>query len=198
MAEEAIDIKNQEALDYLGQMEGPIPGQSLTSNPNEPSPWEKPPTHTTLNSALYSLFDMMTEEETYINIVTALGDGMPVTNMTQTILEDGFQKGAWNPDLMLQLLEPTMFMIMSMAEKSGVKYKIDEEDDPNVEEADTEKEIEGLNNIGQAIQGKAPNISEATIPEEIKKEITEFKPPSLLEREEVSEDINENSLLVRG
>ena len=79
-------------LNYLGQMEGPIPGQSLTSNPNEPTPWEKPPRHTTLNSALYSLFDMMTEEETYINIVTALGDVMPVTIMTQTILEDGFQK----------------------------------------------------------------------------------------------------------
>ena len=198
MAEEAIDIKNQEALDYLGQMEGPIPGQSLTSNPNEPTPWEKPPTHTTLNSALYSLFDMMTEEETYINIVTALGDGMPVTNMTQTILEDGFQKGAWNPDLMLQLLEPTMYMIMSMAEKAGVKYRIDEEDDPDIEEADTEKEIEGLNELGQAIKSKAQNISESAIPEEIKKEITEFKPPSLLEREEVSEDINENSLLARG
>ena len=198
MAEEAIDIKNQEALDYLGQMEGPVPGQSLTSNPNEPTPWEKPPTHTTLNSALYSLFDMMTEEETYINIVTALGDGMPVTNMTQTILEDGFQKGAWNPDLMLQLLEPTMFMIMSMAEKAGVKYKIDEEDDPDVEEASPEEDVETLQGLSKIAQGRV--IDDTKIKEALPKEITEKLetvevPESLLSRREVTET---DSLLARG
>ena len=126
MALQEIEIKNQEILDHLGKMEGPIPGQSLTSNPDEPKPWEGPPTHTKLNEALYSLFEMMTEEEMYIDIVSALGDGMPVVNLTRMILTDGFQKGAWNPDLMVQLIEPTMYMVMSMAEKAGVKYRIDD------------------------------------------------------------------------
>ena len=200
MAEEAIDIKNQEALDYLGQMEGPVAGQSLTSNPNEPTPWEKPPTHTTLNSALYSLFDMMTEEETYINIVTALGDGMPVTNMTQMILEDGFQKGAWNPDLMLQLLEPTMFMIMSMAEKAGVKYKIDEEDNPEAEEA-SEEEVAGMfTDLADVAEGRMKDTKkEEVLPEEIIERLeTIAVPESLLARPEIEEPTETDSLLARG
>ena len=33
------EVKNQEILDHLGKMEGPIPGQSLTNSPDEPAPW---------------------------------------------------------------------------------------------------------------------------------------------------------------
>ena len=200
MAEEAIEIKNQEVLDHLGKFEGPIPGQSLTGNPDEPQPCEQPPEHVTLDGALNGLFDFMTEEETYINIVTALGDGMPVTGMTQMILEDGFQKGSWNPDLMMQLIEPTMYMIMSMAEKSGVKYKIDQEDDPDVEELGTPEEIEWLRTLENAIRNKSNNIDKAAIPEEIKQELKQFQTESLLQREQqpIEEIEVNNSLLARG
>ena len=136
------EVKNQEILDHLGKMEGPIPGQSLTNSPDEPAPWERPPTYTTMNEAMHSLFDMLTEEEMYIDVVSAIGQGMPIVNLTEVILTDGFQKGAWNPDLMIQLIEPTMYMLMSMAEKAGVKYKIDEEDDPDIEEATPEEELQ--------------------------------------------------------
>ena len=184
MAEEAIEIKNQEVLDHLGKFEGPIPGQSLTGNPDEPQPWEQPPEHVTLDGALNGLFEFMTEEETYINIVTALGDGMPVTGMTQMILEDGFQKGSWNPDLMMQLIEPTMYMIMSMAEKAGVKYRIDEEDDPDVSEADGQREKEFQTQFEKAVKTKASNIDENTLPVDIKEELKNVKVPSLLEKEQ--------------
>ena len=163
MAEEAIEIKNQEVLDHLGKFEGPIPGQSLTGNPDEPQSWEQPPEHVTLDGALNGLFEFMTEEETYINIVTALGDGMPVTGMTQMILEDGFQKGSWNPDLMMQLIEPTMYMIMSMAEKAGVKYRIDAEDDPDVEEVDDETVSGVFNDLAKVAEG---NLNDKTVREE--------------------------------
>ena len=200
MAEEAIEIKNQEVLDHLGKFEGPIPGQSLTGNPDEPQPWEQPPEHVTLDGALNGLFEFMTQEDVYPNIVQALGDGMPVTGMTQMILEDGFQKGSWNPDLMMQLIEPTMYMIMSMAEKSGVKYKIDQEDDPDVEELGTPEEIEGLRTLENAIRNKSNNIDKAAIPEEIKQELKQFQPESLLQREQqpIEEIEDNNSLLARG
>ena len=200
MAEEAIEIKNQEVLDHLGKFEGPIPGQSLTGNPDEPQSWEQPPEHVTLAGALNGLFEFMTQEDVYPNIVQALGDGMPVTGMTQMILEDGFQKGSWNPDLMMQLIEPTMYMIMSMAEKSGVKYKIDQEDDPDVEELGTPEEIEGLRTLENAIRNKSNNIDKAAIPEEIKQELEQFQPESLLQREQqpIEEVEDNNSLLARG
>jgi len=200
MAEEAIEIKNQEVLDHLGKFEGPIPGQSLTGNPDEPQSWEQPPEHVTLNGALNGLFEFMTEEETYINIVTALGDGMPVTGMTQMILEDGFQKGSWNPDLMMQLIEPTMYMIMSMAEKAGVKYRIDAEDDPDVEEASPEEDLSTLQGLAKIAQGR---VDDTKIKEALPKEITERLetievPESLLSRSEVEEPTETDSLLARG
>ena len=198
--EAVVDIKNPEILNYLGQMEGPVPGQSLTSNPNEPQKWERPPTHTTFKSALNSLFNFMIEEENYVSIVSALGEGIPVTNMTQMILEDGFQKGAWNPDLMLQLLEPTMFMIMSMAEKAGVKYRIDEEDDPDIEDASPEEEVNMLKTLTKIAKIDVDDTkTKEVLPKEIIERIETIKvPESLLARPEIEEPIETDSLLGRG
>ena len=200
MAEEAVEIKNQEILDHLGRFEGPVPGQSLTGNPDEPPAWERPPTHTTLNGALNSLFDFMTEDETYIDIVTALGAGMPVTSMTQMILQDGFQKGAWNPDLMIQLIEPAMYMVMSMAEIAGVKYRVDDEDDPDVEDASPKEVVgifEGLANIAE---GRIDDAKKGEVlPEEIVERLETIEvPESLLARPETEEPTEPDSLLTRG
>ena len=200
MAEEAIEIKNQEVLDHLGKFEGPIPGQSLTGNPDEPQAWEQPPEHVTLNSALNGLFEFMTEEGTYISIVTALGDGMPITGMTQMILEDGFQKGSWNPDLMMQLIEPTMYMIMSMAEKAGVKYRVDEEDNPEAEDA-SEEEVAGMfTDLADIAEGRIDDAKkEEVLPEEIIERLeTIAVPESLLAKPETEEPIETDSLLARG
>jgi hypothetical protein len=183
----AIDVKNQEILDYLGEMNGPVPGQSLTNNPDEPYPWEKSPQFVNVKDALYELFGMMTKPETYTEIVTALKDGMPVVNLTETILTDGFQKGAWNPDLMVQLIEPTMYMVMSMAEKAGVQYKIDEEDDPNLEEVDGEREKEFFTEFEKAVNTKSKDMSKSSIPQEIQKELDNVEVPSLLGKPETIE-----------
>jgi hypothetical protein len=194
------EIKNQEILDYLGQMNGPVPGQSLTSDPDNPYPWEKPPTHTTINSAVHALFDFMTEEETYVEIVSGLGEGMPVLNLAETLLEDGFYKGAWNTDLMLQLLEPTMYMLMSMAEKAGVTYRLDDEDDPEIEDADPQDELatlQGLNDIARnRIQSENP-VSQ--LPQEIQQELDDFEvPESLLAKPSQELPQESESLLARG
>lgn len=183
MANLEREVKNQEILDYLGQMNGPTPGQSLTNSPDEPYPWERPPVHTNLNEALYSLFDMLTEEEMYIDVVSAIGQGMPIVNLAEVILTDGFQKGAWNPDLMVTLIEPTMYMLMSMAEKAGVKYRIDEEDDPDIEEATPEEELEmfkGLTKIAEdRIKGNKKPAQEM-LPRKIVKKIEKIEVPESL------------------
>jgi len=201
MAEEAIEIKNQEVFDHFSKFDGPVPGQSLTSNPDEPQSWEQPPEHVTLNSALNGLFEFMTEEETYINIVTALGDGMPITGMTQMILEDGFQKGSWNPDLMMQLIEPTMYMIMSMAEKAGVKYRIDAEDDPDVEEVDDETVSGIFNDLAKVAEGnlKDKTVREEALPKDVAERVRNIQvPESLLAKPEQTEPTETDSLLARG
>jgi len=142
----------------------------------------------------------MTEEETYIEIVSALGQGMPVTGMTQMLLQDGFQKGAWNPDLMMQLIEPTMYMIMSMAEKAGVKYRVDEEDNPEAEDA-SEEEVAGMfTDLADIAEGRMKDTTkEEVLPKEIIERLeTIAVPESLLARPEIEEPTETDSLLARG
>jgi hypothetical protein len=153
-----------------------------------------------MNEAMHGLFDMLTEEEMYIDVVSAIGQGMPIVNLTEVILTDGFQKGAWNPDLMVQLIEPTMYMLMSMAEKAGVKYKIDDEDDPDMEEATPEEELEmfkGLTKIAEdRIRGNKKPAQEV-LPREIAQQIEKIEvPESLLSKptESIATETN-NSLL---
>ena len=43
---------NQEAINAFSQAGRPIPGQSLTSNPDEPRQWEGPPDFTNFKEAL--------------------------------------------------------------------------------------------------------------------------------------------------
>jgi len=196
-----IEVKNQEILDHLGKMEGPIPGQSLTNNPDEPAPWERPPTYTTMNEAMHSLFDILTEEEMYIDVVSAIGQGMPIINLTEVILTDGFQKGAWNPDLMIQLIEPTMYMLMSMAEKAGVKYKIDEEDDPDMEEATPEENLNIMRNLTKLSEERikgSNKLPQEVLPREIAQQIENIEvPESLLSKpsEPIPTTETNNSLL---
>jgi hypothetical protein len=45
------------------------------------------------------------------------------------LLYSGFTGGKWTPDLMILLMEPTIFMLMAIAERLDVEYLIDGEDE---------------------------------------------------------------------
>ena len=57
-----------------------------------------------------------------------------VNAIAQMVLTDGFKTGKFNPDLMLNLLEPTMYMLMAIAEKSGIEPVIESENDEDDED----------------------------------------------------------------
>jgi hypothetical protein len=89
---------------------------------------------------------------------------------------------------------------MSMAEKAGVKYKIDDEDDPDIEEATPEEELEmfkGLTKIAEdRIRGNKKPAQEV-LPREIAQQIENIEvPESLLSKptEPIATETN-NSLL---
>ena len=60
---------DQEGLEFLGQMQRPIPGQSLTNSPDSPYPWEQPPEFTEIQPAIESLYISLTEDDAYEAIV---------------------------------------------------------------------------------------------------------------------------------
>jgi chorismate mutase len=198
---------NQEAVDAFVNTGRPIPGQSLTSNPDEPRPFEGPPEFTNFKEALdYTVVELL-EPEAYLSLMGAVGDNVPILDLVMQITYVGFREGKWNPDLMLMLIEPLIFVLMSLAEKAGIEYRIDSEDDD--EDDDTLFE-ERAKNIADVAKEKLQNSNKSPsglINQEILQKIEEAEvPESLLAKTEepISEEgteeevEEEQSLLSRG
>lgn len=194
----------EEGLEALGHMNRPIPGQSLTSNPDELYPWESPPEFVRVNDALDYILDFLIEEENYTSIVGAIGEGIPISDVVQQIIYMGFSNGKWNPDMMMLLIEPLMYMIMSLCEKAGVQYTLyrgEEEDDKAEDiEGNLEQKTEDVRNLANLIEEKASegNITSASVPREIAQEIQQVEvPQSLMARPEEQQEEAPASLMAR-
>ena len=68
-------------------MEAPIPGQSLTSDPDNPAPYERPPEFTTKQDALESLFVTLTQEKAYASLLNSLQSGISIMDIVKIILK---------------------------------------------------------------------------------------------------------------
>jgi hypothetical protein len=159
-----------------------IPGQSLTNNPEERLEFEKSPEVTNLRDGLEFIFVSITEDDKYPILMDLIQNGVPVMEVVQTLLFQGFNKGKWNPDLMLLLAEPAAYMIMALAERAGIDYIIYQEED---EEDEAEQTVLGADMAKEKIQKmrearKSSKIPEGAIPVEIAKKIETMPEPSLM------------------
>lgn len=195
---------NQEAIEAFGKAGRPIPGQSLTANPDEPRPFERPPDFTNFKEALdYTAAELLLEEN-FIPMVLAMGDGIPVTDLAMQIGYVGFREGKWNPDLMMMLMEPIMYLLMALAEKAGVNYRIDDEDDDDEDMTSNQSnQFEQLKKITKEKFPTKSSVSKAALPSDILEKVEELEIPkeSLLEKPEesmVKEEQSQQSLLERG
>ena len=203
------ELINVEAFGGRTHFERPIPGQSLTNDPDTKYPWEQPPMYTDIQSAVMSIVNDSYEKETYKMIALTLADGMPVGSMASMILQVGFQEGKWNPDLMMLLIEPTMYILAAIAEQCGIDYLLYEGDtfesyDEDEEEIDrqTATNLKDMNvKMKENLKFKdlrPSQITKQSVPEEALEVIEDFEPPqevvSLLARRK--EESN-NSLLER-
>lgn len=125
-----------------------IPGQSLTNDPANPAPYEKAPEITNVHEGTIYLWDFITEETVYASLMTGISKGVPVMAIVQVILFNEFQKGKWNPDLMLMLAEPCAYILIALAERLDLDIIIDnDEEEGDVFGVDMEeKKLEELRN----------------------------------------------------
>jgi hypothetical protein len=128
----------EEQAPEINLFDGPIAGQSMTASPESKMDWDGPPEYSSVREASEAIFLDILEEDNLKPIVTMLQDGVPVSDITQVLLLTGFSKGKFNPDLLMLLIEPVMYMIMAVADKFGITnvkiYKGEEEDDDSTEE----------------------------------------------------------------
>ena len=110
----------------------------------------------------------------------------------------GFREGKFNPDLMMMLMEPIMYLLMALAEKAGIEYRIDSEDD---DEDEDNMFQEQTNNLKNTIKEKinTSKVPSGVLPSDIQQQIQNLEIPqeSLLSKPEQQPEA-EQSLLNRG
>ena len=136
---------NQEGLDEVVNLSAqgrPIPGQSLVNNPSQPYPWERPPEFANPRDALDYMVGLIFQPDTMKQIVGALANGAAVADIAMIMLYTKFTEGKFNPDVLLLLAEPIMYVIMAIGEEANIKYNI--EDSNDLDEFDEDDEDEKL------------------------------------------------------
>jgi len=180
---EEYDPQGLQALTEIGR---PIPGQSLTNNPDEKYPWEGAPEYTNFKEALDYVVSEIIDEEAYVSLVSGIGQGVPISDVVMQILYAGFKSGKWNPDLMVLLIEPLMYVMIAMCEKAGVEYTLydgEEDEDEDEELSRSNSQFEQMKSMVKTKMPTKQSIDKSAVPQEIieKVEAVEVS-PSLLER----------------
>ncbi len=193
---------SEKAINFIqGSLERgrPIPGQSLTNSPDQPYRWEQPPEYASPKEAMLYVFENLTVPETTTNMLMSLNNGVGVIDIASITLYSGFLEGKWSPDTMMLLMEPTMYMIMALAEKAEIEYQLEAGDDEIPDEINADQHIEklkgGLSQLDELKRQAIDKVSPQSVPQDVREVIEETTlSPSLLER--VQQE-SQNSLLSR-
>tara|TARA_R110000824_G_scaffold299302_1_gene487424 strand:- start:4531 stop:5052 length:522 start_codon:yes stop_codon:yes gene_type:complete len=159
----------------------PIPGESLTRDPDDPMPSEKAPEFTTVKDASEYIFESLTSEESYEEIINLMAGGMPLVAIAQTLLFSGFNEGKWNPDLVMLLIEPTVYMLMALAERADIDFVIAPDD------AEDQAETLLSKNTNFEVLKRLQDPSEPSVDPIIEEQLQQLQPPqtsSLLSMEQ--------------
>lgn len=149
----------------------PIPGQSLTGEPDKWA-WEKPVQMTNVDEALLYVMDKLENSpETQKKYDKIIMLGMPIESITNTIALGGFIEGLWSVDVLELLKPPLMASLMLYAEEKQLPFipfnndkpadynpAIDEMTDYDFFETMAENNPDASDKIQKALQESARNV----------------------------------------
>ena len=144
----------------------PIPGSSLTKNPENRYKWEQPPTITTHSEASRFFFTKLLEPKVYNAVLDSIEEGTPLMDISQMLMYQAFSEGVINPDLMMIMVEEVVYMIAALAERQGIDFIIQEDDEDDIEE-----------NRLKELLNKQTNSENIEIPEAITEQVEESDVP---------------------
>ena len=115
----------------------PIPGESLTASPDTPTAWERPPEFTDQEDAMRAVYLELTEQDTLRKLINIISEGVALDEIAQVVLYKGYRSGKFNPDMVLLLAEPTIYLLIAIADYADIDdyvlYEGEEEDDPDTQ-----------------------------------------------------------------
>ena len=159
-------------------LEAPIPGQSLTSEPKN-VPWEYPARITEPMDALEFHMKQLTDENTVDNIMEMLEVGIPVSVIASSMLTVAVMDGEHSIDVKLIIKPFVEDHIKSLAEVTGIDYKMSMRDYDDTTEADKQRKA-------SVLEAKIRNMTEKVQPSTMDEgdRITEQAQQELMKTEE--------------
>ena len=186
-----------ESLDKLVALKSQgaaIPGQSLTNSPAQPYPWEQPAEFANPRDAIDSILTQLLQPEATKEIINGLASGASVGDLAMAITYAKFTEGKINPDTMLLVMEPIMYLIMSIGEEANIQYNIDNDDIDEEDEEEIAEKLQEFENVFEQIHSgamdkeiKPENLAEGVVDKSLLDRVKEAGPEirqSLLAREE--------------
>ena len=137
-------------------LEAPIPGQSLTSEPKN-VPWEYPARITEPMDALEFHMKQLTDENTVDNIMEMLEVGIPISVVASSMLTVAVMDGEHSVDVKLIIKPFVENHIKSLAEVTGIDYKMSMRDYDDTSEAERKREA-------SVLEAKIRNMTEKVKP----------------------------------
>ena len=115
----------------------PIPGESLTTSPDTPRAWERPPRYTDQEEAMMAVYMELTQQDTLTELINIINEGIALDEIAQIVLYKGYTRGLYTPDLMMLLAEPTLYLLVAIADYADIDdyvlYEGEDENDPDTQ-----------------------------------------------------------------
>jgi len=115
----------------------PIPGESLTTSPDTPRAWERPPRYTDQEEAMMAVYMELTQQDTLTELINIINEGIALDEIAQIVLYKGYTRGLYTPDLMMLLAEPTLYLLVAIADYADIDdyvlYEGEDESDPDTQ-----------------------------------------------------------------
>ena len=144
----------------------PIPGESLTASPETPRAWERPPEYTDQDEAMMAVYMVLTEQDTLRQLVGIISEGVPLDEIAQVLLYKGYTEGKYTPDMMLMLAEPTIYLLIAIADYAEIKdYTLYEGEEDDVDTEIPDDDITPVDMDGDGIPDEKPSEPRITKPD---------------------------------
>jgi hypothetical protein len=172
----------------MKQFDAPIPGQSLTNEPRN-YPWERPPETTNPDEAVVHHLTRIGQPEILNNILDAVGQGIPVSMLTDLVLTGAVAKGIHSIDISMMIAPVIQDYIVNLLDEEKVEYTeffSDDSDDDLIKNVALSGAISGLKESSSA--SKDTESEPEDKPDEVEEEVVETKPKrggGLMSREEL-------------
>lgn len=107
----------------IDPFDAPIPGENYTSDTRNYA-WHRPPEYTSFDDALEYLFEIVTEEEAAIAIISMMEIGVDISSLVGMTMTKGLGAGKWSQDMALLLAGPLAHIFVIMARAYEVDFDL--------------------------------------------------------------------------